>query len=106
MHNTIRQPSPAVNIDIEDILSSMGEIEVTAAGGHIMIKAKGDTWSRSARRKRKRQDLEVDLDTVVLICTIKLEDGNREIVYQWVHGEDRGLFESFCSHVSRKVVAR
>ena len=48
---------------------------------------------------------------VHLVCRIRCErevaQGGAKVllVFDWVAGEDRGLFESFTSHVERKVLS-
>ncbi|KAI1790020.1 S-adenosyl-L-methionine dependent methyltransferase [Ganoderma leucocontextum] len=81
----------------------------------MIVSAYENTWSRAARRKRKEV---VQIDPAVLgetrmTCRIRYEReeaGAHEtivtdyLVLHWVKGIDRGLFESFASHVERKVV--
>jgi hypothetical protein len=97
----------------------------TDGGGQLLcVRALGDTWSRSARRKRNKQahlssshggggsggrllDAQQsspvhDIISSGLVCFICWKDN--ELEFQWVYGHDRALFESFASHVSRKVV--
>ncbi|TFK82629.1 S-adenosyl-L-methionine dependent methyltransferase [Polyporus arcularius HHB13444] len=79
----------------------------------VLVMVTENTWSRAARRK-KRDAMPVETDSgpraeVQLICRVKLagsvEEGNRvTMAFDWVAGKDRGLFESFASHVERKVV--
>ena len=48
---------------------------------------------------------EVDLQNM-MICSVELSTRSSTqavLEYQWIHGRDRPLFESLCSHVSRKV---
>ncbi|KAI0633926.1 hypothetical protein C8Q77DRAFT_1055507 [Trametes polyzona] len=81
----------------------------------------GDTWSRAARRKkRSAMDVEPSPSSFPkLVCRIRCRmrpadgekskgdgvDGGVELVFDWLRGRERGLFESFASHVERKVVA-
>ncbi|KAG5720501.1 putative methyltransferase C27D7.08c [Termitomyces sp. T112] len=74
-----------------------------------------DTWSRGARRKRKRQQEKAANGNVVsegdcspeFVCSIVLRsepDRNRiQMDVQWLYGKERSLFESFASHVARKL---
>ena len=117
LHNTIRQPitlksaatSSVPESTLKNIFVSISNAEVTSGDGYFLVTAKEDTWSRSARRKRNRTDrMDIDTETnpkttVALACRLSVED--KEIVFQWMLGEDRGLFEGFCGHVSRKVLA-
>ncbi|KAG6859941.1 hypothetical protein C0995_001617 [Termitomyces sp. Mi166 len=75
-----------------------------------------DTWSRGARRKRKReQEKAVDGDGVdneggcppALVCSVILRqwtEGDRaQMDVQWLYGKGRSLLESFASHVAQKL---
>ncbi|KNZ82212.1 Putative methyltransferase C27D7.08c [Termitomyces sp. J132] len=55
-----------------------------------------DTWSRGARRKRKRQQEKAANGNVVNRNRIQMD-------VQWLYGKERSLFESFASHVARKL---
>ncbi|KAF9022235.1 S-adenosyl-L-methionine dependent methyltransferase [Hymenopellis radicata] len=104
LHNTVRQPIPAA-VNISAILANIEGIGILRNDGLTLITAKADTWSRSARRNRKRREAQAEEGEVALVCTATVQR-DEEIVYQWVRGEDRGMFDSFCSHVSRKALAR
>lgn len=80
----------------------------------MIISASENTWSRAARRKRKEM-VQVGPpapDEARMICRITHEReagryGNtitNYLVLDWVKGRDRDLFESFASHVERKVM--
>ena len=79
----------------------------------VVAAAGGNTWSRAARRK-KRDAMPVELDSqphpdIQLVCRIQVSSNASggvgvTLVFDWVAGTDRGLFESFTSHVERKVV--
>lgn len=69
----------------------------------ISASATANCWSRSARRKAGAFS---DEGPAVLTChfTVTSEaDAKVNLHCQWVRGRERGLFESFWSHVSRKV---
>ncbi|KAK0223916.1 hypothetical protein IW262DRAFT_1433222 [Armillaria fumosa] len=103
-HNNIVQPVPGDKVvDIHQALFAISGLNTELCDGHVLVRAKEDSWSRSARRKRKRDV--PDLLVYKMVCTIKVSRGGVE--YQWVRGagSDRGLFDSFCSHVSRKILA-
>lgn len=83
----------------------------------LFAKALQNTWSRAARR-RKLDSVDTTAEQQptqpVLVCRIRSLQGARdapgltgtgEIVleFDWVRGRDRGLFESFMSHVARKL---
>ncbi|KLO08027.1 hypothetical protein SCHPADRAFT_624344 [Schizopora paradoxa] len=84
----------------------------------LLVKASRNSWSRSERRKKNAGNAATESKTIAgipaLSCTIRevsplgpssTIDGKSKLVLQcsWVRGRDRGLFESFWSHVSRKV---
>ncbi|KAK7447119.1 hypothetical protein VKT23_013744 [Stygiomarasmius scandens] len=101
-------------------------------GSCFVVRVEEDTWSRSARRKHKQQQqsqvdqMAVDdfareseqepLVKAGIISTIHLNNEAQEgkepkgilVEFQWRRGREddknRRLFESFCSHVSRKVL--
>jgi len=82
---------------------------------NIIARASRNTWSRAARRKKIGipQDAPVYSDAQPrLLCRVRARrDGSsatqseREpiVEFDWVQGTDRALFESFVSHVCRKV---
>ncbi|KIO20285.1 hypothetical protein M407DRAFT_30076 [Tulasnella calospora MUT 4182] len=72
----------------------------------ITASATANCWSRSARRKAGAFS---DDGPAVLTCqfTVTSEADSKVNLYcQWVRGRERGLFESFWSHVSRKVAEK
>ncbi|KAG8216218.1 hypothetical protein J3R82DRAFT_8256 [Butyriboletus roseoflavus] len=84
----------------------------------VLVMATEITWSRSARRKKMSRLIsqETSQGSIILQCRITCADGSYPIgekqqvtglhlVYQWVDGSDRGVLESFVSHVNRKVTA-
>ena len=79
----------------------------------LVVHAGADTWSRAARRRKLKADIAPDTDaspsSTRLVCAMQIgtttRDANPYIEFQWVKGEDRALFESFMSHVGRKVAA-
>jgi hypothetical protein len=95
----------------------------------FLVEAQANTWSRSARRGRKRQVQAADgtrsqdlprLTTTMspspsLTCSIRTiapdssltgNIGSVSVEFQWIFGRDRALFESFTSHISRKVALK
>ncbi|KAL0578575.1 hypothetical protein V5O48_003425 [Marasmius crinis-equi] len=105
-HNTIRQPAKITDEAFEGIMSGIPGVTVENRPSYFLVKAAGDTWSRAARRKRRNQ-MDVSEETVrpepAMICTVVVADDFVE--FQWVRGVSRSLFESFCSHVSRKFTS-
>lgn len=84
----------------------------------VLVTATEITWSRSARRNKTTRRLsQKPLQGFIIIqCRITCTDGPHPIsekqqalgphlVYQWIDGSDRGVLESFVSHVNRKVIA-
>ena len=73
------------------------------------VTAKRNSWSRKARRARNVIPTAATEDSSVMIVdlfiTQSLQKGRESWVLTgtWRRGRDRELFESFWSHVSRKV---
>ena len=82
----------------------------------LFVEAEGNTWSRSARRSRRR----IDSPTIspassnrqpTLSCSVRVietsdqaaEGQSLVLEIQWLYGTDRTLFDSFASHLWRKV---
>jgi len=82
----------------------------------LFVEAEGNAWSRSARRSRRR----IDSSTIspgsstrqpTLTCSVRViepsdqaaEGQSLVLEIQWLYGTDRTLFESFASHLWRKV---
>lgn len=132
-HNTIQQTyTPETSLDILStaITSALASIEgvssrpLQSRGLHsfpndlcldVLVSATGDTWSRAARRRQMRgATMEVDEETAqALVCRVTCaacsqgtgSSGGAVLQCHWVKGRDRTLFESFASHLSRKVSA-
>ncbi|KAI0074389.1 hypothetical protein K474DRAFT_1648072 [Panus rudis PR-1116 ss-1] len=85
----------------------------------VIIEAIGNTWSRAARRKKltatsQRGD-SAGQSVPQLVCHIAVNSGQDkaesqrsvsqrvELIFQWLRGCERTLFESFVSHICRKV---
>lgn len=83
----------------------------------LFVEAEGNTWSRSARRSRRRIDssttisLQSSTRQPTLTCSVRVIETSNQAVegqslvleIQWLYGTDRTLFESFVSHLWRKV---
>ncbi|KAF9040836.1 hypothetical protein BJ165DRAFT_1350914 [Panaeolus papilionaceus] len=81
----------------------------------LLVEAQGNTWSRSARRKTKKLSETDALNAVAepgddldaLPAQVNPETQTYAtaptLEFQWVYGRDRALFESFVSHVTRKI---
>ncbi|ESK91055.1 duf890 domain protein [Moniliophthora roreri MCA 2997] len=107
--NTIRQsvPTPTTLDTVAHIVSSIGGSVSTARRVEYMIvEARGDTWSRAARRRQGKTEAVDSSQGVKMTCTIVVLETEKEkqVVFQWTKGRDRTLFESFSSHVCRKLM--
>jgi len=118
--NTLRQTFPHTG-SAEQLNAVLGEVlgaieGVTMSSDHwrlcengsvavVAMQAVGNTWSRSARRKQTAAVEALSSTVPPLLCRVGVcgEAGCFEVRFQWVRGQDRSLFEGFCSHVSRKV---
>jgi hypothetical protein len=82
----------------------------------LFVEAEGNTWSRSARRSRRRVDSSIispspSTRPTTLTCSVCVIETSNQAVegqslvleIQWLYGTDRTLFESFVSHLWRKV---
>jgi hypothetical protein len=88
-------------------------------GDKVCVVAQRDTWSRSARRRARALDSDpavggrgVGEETrgpVLLVAHVWIEGqggGSKvELVVEWKRGKDVQMFESFVSHVGRKLTA-
>ncbi|CCM00501.1 uncharacterized protein FIBRA_02535 [Fibroporia radiculosa] len=95
--------------------------QCAGAGLEIIIAAPRDTWSRAARRKKAHGiTMQTEPDSSaepILVCRIVcVEEGDNrmreesasgsiKLRFDWMKGRDRSLYESFTSHVGRKVAA-
>ncbi|KAI0752971.1 hypothetical protein C8Q80DRAFT_487656 [Daedaleopsis nitida] len=117
---TLRQPLPRATsvAQVAPVLAStlasipcLSISERSDVVGDVVVSATGDTWSRAARRRKKdAMKLEDDGASVMtqLACRIRCESMSEELVslaFDWVMGRDRALFESFASHVERKMLS-
>jgi len=117
-HNTIRQPftsadGTVVFQKLKQVLSTTEGVTVIqehSTPDEVMIRltATGNTWSRAARRKKLNAPSggapeETTSSPMALVCQITLS--HKHLEFNWVRGRDRTLFDSFCNHISRKVVS-
>lgn len=103
------------------VLKAIEGIHVTSESSYssksVLVMATEVTWSRSARRKKLApRDSQKTFMGSIIQCRITCADGPHPIgekqqalgphlVYQWIDGSERGVLESFVSHVNRKVIA-
>lgn len=97
-----------------------GGMEAQGTSHYLTIRAERNTWSRSARRqalqrgeKAERQVLAPEILMApggMFACGIesrepKIEGDHIkiELVFQWIDGRDRTMFESFVNHVINKI---
>lgn len=84
----------------------------------VLVIATEVTWTRSARRKKMapQESQKSSSRSIIMQCRVTCADGPHPIsekqqalgphlVYQRIDGSDRGVLESFVSHVNRKVTA-
>jgi hypothetical protein len=112
--NTIQQPytrsnvSPNLLLDtLKQLLSSITGIHVQYGAEFMEVYTSGNTWSRAARRKDKFIEASTTPfgpDTA-LRCRIGITEDPIHLEIHWVEGQNRQMFESFCSHVNRKMTA-
>ncbi|KAF7431009.1 hypothetical protein PC9H_006724 [Pleurotus ostreatus] len=77
----------------------------------LIVEVTGDTWSRKARRANKSSQTKFNAEMEkwekgIAVSVFSVEwknDGGSLLVFQWIRGEDRALFMSFSSYVTRKV---
>lgn len=80
----------------------------------MLVHARSNTWSRAARRGKLPETVCADQGLPVLCCLVECREQSSsyissdiacELLFTWVEGKDRVIFESFASHVSRKVTS-
>lgn len=125
--NTLRQSYPHFKATtgaeqaLLKVLKSIEGVVVApdnpASGEDLLVKALRNTWSRSARRRKLMavdSSVEPRPSSPALVCYIRCLGGTNDarhspghepivLEFDWVQGKDRGLFESFMSHVARKL---
>ena len=117
-HNTIRQLLGSVDgreafQKLKHVLSTTEGVTIineysTSDEVTIKLTTTGNTWSRAARRKKLRAPSSdtsqgTTLSPVKHVFQIVLS--HKQLEFNWVRGQDRALFESFCNHISRKIVS-
>lgn len=130
--NTIRQSFPRadsarqLNESLHIVLSAIDGVTFSSELEHqlcenssslTLVQANGNTWSRAARRKQNSGGDSMLPSTAAallpdppLSCRIWVlctedppEKDCFDIRFQWLQGSERSLYDSFCSHVSRKI---
>lgn len=104
--------SPQRMVDrLIEILHSIREIKIEEkhASSTFLIRSAEDTWSRKARRQLATSPPFRDQSPPSLVCSVGVrcssEKSELSLEFQWIVGRDRKMFESFVSHIGRKVAA-
>ncbi|KAH9966325.1 hypothetical protein BGW80DRAFT_1230306 [Lactifluus volemus] len=112
---TYRQPlhnMPSAG-SIQRVLSPLESDDLSISnesGGKVCVVARRDTWSRSARRRARATrgtgiGKEATLEPVLLVAHVWIEERTGgELVVEWKRGQDIQAFESFTSHLGRKMI--
>jgi hypothetical protein len=92
-------------------LASNGLSISNESGGKVCVVARRDMWSRSARRRARAtrgtgMEEEATLEPVLLVAYVRIEErtSGGELVVEWKRGQDVQAFESFTSHLGRKMI--
>ncbi|KIK05303.1 hypothetical protein K443DRAFT_360261 [Laccaria amethystina LaAM-08-1] len=91
------------NINIEETHEKSSTLSA------FLIRSAEDTWSRKARRQPATSSAFRDQSPMCLVCSVGIryssENSELSLESQWIVGRDRKMFESFVSHIGRKVAA-
>ncbi|KAI6047451.1 hypothetical protein EDC04DRAFT_2864518 [Pisolithus marmoratus] len=106
---------------LADVDGASVMLDSSGSGDHIyLVQASANTWSRSARRRKITVPVRTGAppqSTPIMQCRIQCHYGLPPMVtdnpkmhgvyleYQWIDGKERSNFESFVSHVNRKVAS-
>ena len=111
--NTIRQPYTQPNLTpnlrletLKSFLASMGGVSIQESAEFIDVFTASNTWSRAVRRKNRPTQTSTAFsnpETALKCCIRVTQEEPVHLEVHWVQGQDRQLFESFCSHVNRKM---
>lgn len=109
---------------LTDILEHLEQVQFDHVDGpeepvinRIRVRALRNSWSRSSRRQREAlqplllsatTELNAESSAPILVCDVEVAvpaevGGSYQLVGTWVEGRRRADFESFCSHITRKV---
>lgn len=100
---------------LREILHSIRDIKIeethekaSTSSAFLIISAE-DTWSRKARRRPATFSPFRDQSPLSLVCSVGVRSSSEKselsLEFQWIVGRDRQMFESFVSHIGRKVAA-
>ncbi|EKM54577.1 uncharacterized protein PHACADRAFT_258520 [Phanerochaete carnosa HHB-10118-sp] len=125
--NTLRQTYAQFQTAVEakeallKVLKSIDGVAITSRNltseDELLLHASQNTWSRAARRRKlipEDPTAEPQSALPALVCRMRCSgnssdtqdsSGHESVILEcdWVQGKDRGLFESFVSHVARKL---
>ncbi|KAI0640491.1 S-adenosyl-L-methionine dependent methyltransferase [Trametes meyenii] len=115
MAKSIAQGTTAVHNILNSIASLTTRSILGPSGAtDTIVSAAVNTWSRAARRKRQvPMEAEAHQPMPQLVCRVRIENCHTrergvdgvQLMFDWMRGNDRGLFESFASHVERRVMS-
>ncbi|RPB10641.1 hypothetical protein P167DRAFT_559671 [Morchella conica CCBAS932] len=92
---------------VEMVKARTGNYAVTefrqGATRRVCGEARGDVWSRKARRRKARGEMDVDVEGGEVKMGFRIEVMGGEVVVRWTRGTDHVLFESFCGMLRRCV---
>ncbi|KAG8908949.1 hypothetical protein FRB99_000052 [Tulasnella sp. 403] len=81
-------------------------LEGTAQEDAFLVHAAANCWSRAARRKQAYSAPIDNIGPTIMTCNLRLESGNDNDIQlrcRWIYGLERDIFETFWSHITRKV---
>jgi len=111
-------PASAVSRILHEVAEGIADLELsTDLSSPFTATARRNTWSRAARRELSRKmptDAESSADptpSVAMQTRISINsdaDSSKPPIFHidWTIGQDRALYESFCSHLARKADER
>ncbi|KAI0033736.1 hypothetical protein K488DRAFT_47114 [Vararia minispora EC-137] len=111
-HTILQEPIPtrlslsSVRSLLESIPGVVVASDPVSQGSGLVCTAAANTWSRAARRKFASSSMVVapsDYPILVTRLAVCPAESSCLLEFAWVRGRDRGAFESFCSHVARKL---
>ena len=98
---------------IDGLFLVRGLPRTSQSAGNLLVSVQRNMWSRAARRRRGKESPHIASESslpIILICEIDLvtpgeASDNYALIGSWRKGRSRGDFESFWSHITRKVVS-
>jgi hypothetical protein len=106
-------PVSQAKIHLHTILADLDISLPNNSSDVIQLSPTQNTWSRAARRLRKRQKQEKsgtdqqplphDLVLTLECALIFSSSTSCTLQTSWLHGDDRSVFESFWNHVKKRM---